>query len=365
MRLRARTLVLCLGGATGAVLVAGQLVSACVFDFGDCTNLLTCDGGPSSSSSGTTSSSSGTGGADGGSPCTSAADCLDLDLGLGLGPDGGVPDGGVCVAYATCKAGQCSVAYVPGEATDQPYGTCTKRMCDTMGNVTTMPDDMNIWDAGDPCIVAGCSDGGPTYTVPAGVTCDAGSANSTEGTCVAGGSGGPLAACVQCTLGMATQDCVVTLSNCSLAPAGVEGSVQGYCVPAHCTDGTKNNGETDVDCGGGACAPCIDGDYCTSYLDCMSSVCEAVPPATLKTCQASTCMDSRQNGEETDVDCGGEKCPPCETNEGCLVPTDCASQVCIGGKCQAPTCTDGVQNGDETGVDCGGVTSACPPCPLE
>ena len=32
---------------------------------------------------------------------------------------------------------------------------------------------------------------------------------------------------------------------------------------------------------------------------------------------------------------------------------DCISGVCWAGKCQAPTCTDGVQNGEEGGVDCG------------
>ena len=48
-----------------------------------------------------------------------------------------------------------------------------------------------------------------------------------------------------------------------------------------------------------------------------------------------TCNDGVQNGDETDVDCGGSSCPAC------------------------PTCSDGIQNGDETGVDCGG---SCAPC---
>ncbi|WP_187696553.1 di-heme oxidoredictase family protein [Xanthovirga aplysinae] len=43
-----------------------------------------------------------------------------------------------------------------------------------------------------------------------------------------------------------------------------------------------------------------------------------------------SCNDGFQNGEETEVDCGGPECDPC------------------------PTCDDGIQNGDETGVDCGG-----------
>lgn len=51
-----------------------------------------------------------------------------------------------------------------------------------------------------------------------------------------------------------------------------------------------------------------------------------------------TCTDGIQNGDETDVDCGGSTCPAC------------------------PSCTDGVQNQGETGVDCGGPCAACPTC---
>lgn len=66
-----------------------------------------------------------------------------------------------------------------------------------------------------------------------------------------------------------------------------------------------------------------------------------------------------QNGDETDVDCGGV-CPPCPDGSGCLDPSDCESSVCGAMLCQAPACDDGVRNGDETDVDCGG---ACAPCP--
>lgn len=51
-----------------------------------------------------------------------------------------------------------------------------------------------------------------------------------------------------------------------------------------------------------------------------------------------TCNDGIQNGNETDIDCGGN-CPPCNN---------------------PPSCNDGVQNGNEHGVDCG---CDCPPCP--
>ncbi len=57
--------------------------------------------------------------------------------------------------------------------------------------------------------------------------------------------------------------------------------------------------------------------------------------ACLMNCQ---CNDGIQNGNETDVDCGGD-CAPC------------------------PTCDDGILNGDEIAIDCGGAD--CPACPDE
>ena len=59
------------------------------------------------------------------------------------------------------------------------------------------------------------------------------------------------------------------------------------------------------------------------------------------------CDDGRENGDETGVDCGGS-CPPCDRDEGCAGPADCASGVCGGDeRCEAPACGDGVVNGDE------------------
>jgi hypothetical protein len=71
----------------------------------------------------------------------------------------------------------------------------------------------------------------------------------------------------------------------------------------NCFDGSQNNGESGVDCGG-SCGAC------------------------------PTCSDSVKNGDETRVDCGGS-CGAC------------------------PTCVDGAQNGDETGIDCGGSCKMC------
>ena len=68
-----------------------------------------------------------------------------------------------------------------------------------------------------------------------------------------------------------------------------------------------------------------------------------------------------KNGLETDIDCGGPGCGPCVDGKACLGPVDCKSGVCTGMFCKAPTCVDTVQNGEETDSDCGGgvCTTRC------
>jgi hypothetical protein len=125
--------------------------------------------------------------------------------------------------------------------------------------------------------------------------------------------------------------------------------------PTSCEDGIVNGDETDVDCGGGSCPPCDDGEICEVASDCSSQVCDDG-----MTCVSPTCTDGVINGDETDVDCGGDSCPPCENGEMCNEGPDCESGNCDGGTCTGPSCRDGKLNGAETDVDCGG--GECPPC---
>ncbi len=41
-----------------------------------------------------------------------------------------------------------------------------------------------------------------------------------------------------------------------------------------CKDRKKNNGETDIDCGGDKCAKCADRKKCKVDCDCISSFCK-------------------------------------------------------------------------------------------
>jgi hypothetical protein len=122
----------------------------------------------------------------------------------------------------------------------------------------------------------------------------------------------------------------------------------------------QNGDETGLDCGGDVCDACPPGGGCEDGDDCDSGVCD---PAT-NTCSAPTCDDGVQNGNETGLDCGGPDCNACPPGGGCDDGDDCDSGVCdpVTNTCSAPACDDDVQNGDETDVDCGGDTcDACDP----
>ncbi|MEZ4310772.1 MAG: hypothetical protein R3F14_22240 [Polyangiaceae bacterium] len=130
------------------------------------------------------------------------------------------------------------------------------------------------------------------------------------------------------------------------------------CVPGSCMDGQQNGSETDEDCGGPQCSPCDVGQGCEAGSDCTSGVC-----GQNGNCSAPTCNDNVENGDETDVDCGAA-CPnQCGPTQGCDADNDCTGGDCSGpgGTC-VPNCTDEVKNGNETDVDCGGDT--CGGCDL-
>ena len=126
------------------------------------------------------------------------------------------------------------------------------------------------------------------------------------------------------------------------------------CRAAECGDGIQNGDELAIDCGGGTCAGCPDGNACNAAIDCLSGVC------TDNICQVPTCVDGVENGAETALDCGGALCDPCADGLACLAHRDCVNGYCANEVCTAPTCVDGVQNGAETSVDCGGnICDAC------
>jgi hypothetical protein len=103
-----------------------------------------------------------------------------------------------------------------------------------------------------------------------------------------------------------------------------------------CADGIKNLDESDIDCGG-SCILCGYDRQCGNDGDCSSGNCQlgrcGVP---IGGCQPigldPTCSDCTQNGDETDVDCGGV-CSPCSFGKKSTNDGECWSASCVGGTC--------------------------------
>jgi len=221
--------------------------------------------------------------------------------------------------------GDCNNGVQDGDETDVDCGGTCEADCGNGQGCGSAQD----------CASGVCTDEGECATP----TCDDGVQNGGETDVDCGGDcPGACEPGEGCLVG---EDC--TTMNCE----------DDTCQPpsGDCADGMQNGDETDVDCGGSCPMQCDDGEGCIVDIDCVSGNCD---PDTM-TC-GPACDDGVQNGDETDVDCGGS-CPmDCDDGEGCLVGEDCVSMVCDPDDmtCTPPSCDDGIQNGDETDVDCGG-----------
>ncbi len=135
---------------------------------------------------------------------------------------------------------------------------------------------------------------------------------------------------------------------------GAQDAVADTALPPGCSNATKDGTETDVDCGGGACALCAADSSCVRGADCESSVCR------VGRCAEASCNDNVLNQDESDSDCGGTACSGCGNGRVCSVDSDCLSGFCNGAGTCAVSCPDNAINGSETDVDCGG--SGCMGC---
>jgi hypothetical protein len=206
---------------------------------------------------------------------------------------------------------------------------CHATICDGAGHAAgVVVAQSNVPVPAAPCLFGTCDALGRAATapLPAGAACRVG-----PGGAVCDGAG----RCVECNH---VWDC---------AP-GLYCDVNHHCGAAPCTD---------LDCGG-ACAPCDLDKRCRVDEDCQSFACDAASAR----CIQNQCLDHAQDGNETDLDCGGGICKGCELGQACFLDLDCKSQACdaISSKCISDGCADHRTDGAETDVDCGG--GACPAC---
>ena len=196
---------------------------------------------------------------------------------------------------------------------------------------------------------------------PAHPSCSDGIKNQDETDVDCGGS------CELCDVGascLVGSDCITGLCNQTTLLC-YNLSAQGI-HKENCSDGMLNQGETDVDCGG-SCSPCQLGLNCTINSDCISELCDIICIEQIP----GNCSDGMKNQDESDIDCGGV-CEPCTLGLNCSIDSDCTSGYCNTtiGTCQNMSmlpytmgnCSDGIRNQDESDIDCGG--SACGKCEI-
>lgn len=221
-------------------------------------------------------------------------------------------------------------------------------------------------DDGDPCTVEGCEGQPNAHVKMAGLPCGVNNALK----CNANGQ------CTGCTSPEQCgepSDCAPYACNsgvCTLtfAPSGtpVPAQIPGDCKQIQC-DGngeeTTANDDSDVpstacqlsSCVGGTPmstpaaqgTPCSvgNGKSCDGEGNCVECNTDADCGQTGIFCDTKSntcfnCMDGIQNGDESDIDCGGDRCSACAQGKKCNIVNDCVGgTVCADGVCCNSSCT--------------------------
>lgn len=121
---------------------------------------------------------------------------------------------------------------------------------------------------------------------------------------------------------------------------------------AGCLDGPASDGSSSSSSSGettSAASSSIDPGY-TSIVTSTASPASTTVLDTTTIPPPPSCSDGQQNGDETDLDCGGS-CLGCPEGQACGGPADCLSALCGAGVCQPQECAS-----DD---DCGALDGPC------
>lgn len=151
-----------------------------------------------------------------------------------------------------------------------------------------------------------------------------------------------------------SHDCVSNPCNTNGVCDLSTGEDSSNC-PADCVAGVESNATCgDKKCGASETCSSCSKDCGVCPPACGNGLCESGETASScpADCSAPTCSDGIKNQGETDVDCGGAACSACLIGKMCLQNSDCSSQNCLAGLCYAGNCTDSDKDGYVAGQNC-------------
>jgi len=179
----------------------------------------------------------------------------------------------------------------------------------------------NFIDVATPTCSDGIANGGETDV-------DCGGATACP-RCAAGQTCGVASDCLSgiCQAGVCQPGGCQTAADCPVLANASASCVSSQCQYAcdagysDCNANTVDGCEVYVLTSSQHCGQC--NSPCGQNQSCINGTCQAGPD----------CTNGTQDGSETDVDCGGGQCPPCNVGQNCQVGTDCVSGFCASGVC--------------------------------
>ncbi len=241
--------------------------------------------------------------------------------------------GTVCASGQPCVSGQCT-STTCGSGQTNCNGTCVN----LQSNTNNCGSCGTACPSGDTCTAGACVGGAVGQSCTSDINCLSNACDLITNKCASSqcadqrqdssetavDCGGGV--CPTCPVG---QTCGQNDANCTSNACDANSNT---CVSNQCADHRQDGVETAVDCGGGVCPTCGFGQTCgDNDANCTSNACDAIS----NLCVSNQCADHRRDGSETDIDCGGSACAACAVGQKCLNNFDCQSgHFCGSGVCQ-------------------------------
>jgi hypothetical protein len=196
--------------------------------------------------------------------------------------DGDCPGATDNCQHPACVNATCTTSFTPAgtPTTTTPAqipGNCHRYVClgSVMGGLDyhQVVDDTDIPNSGTPCVTDGCSGGNVTQTPNPGASCGtSGQKCTAQGQCGCMGNGD----CTPPTTCNSNKVCACTPLTCAAINKTCGGPYSDGCFGMiGCDDAKQDGNETDVDCGGdpNMCPTrCVQGKKCNQTSDCSAGL---------------------------------------------------------------------------------------------